>query len=146
MAALDPPCQPPTACQPPASGRRRIRATITATAVCVAVAVVLTGPPRPLSFDLRLPLAVLVLGAAWTAFPARRPAGGRRPAVSMATPWLILTSMAGVASLTVKVLTTDPALDGALFAAGAAVCCLGIGACVPGGQRDRTGRPDSADR
>jgi hypothetical protein len=68
----------------------------------------------------------------------------------MATPWLILTSTAGVAVLTLKLLTAYPALYGAIFAVGAAICCLAIGVCVtgafaPGGRRDGTARPDSAD-
>jgi hypothetical protein len=123
-----------------------VRAAVTAGAVCAAVAVVLTGPTRPVPFDMRLPLAVLALGAAWTAFPARRPADARRPAARVATPWLILTSAAGIASLTVRLATSDPALDGALLAAGAAACCLGLGAWVTCGGRGRRGGPDSAGR
>lgn len=135
MAALDSPYQPPAECHPPAAGRLRLRAVITAVAVCGAVAVVATGPVRPLSFDMRLPLVVLAIGAVWTALAARRPADGRRPPVPMATPWLILTATAGVALLTLKLLTVYPALGGALFAVGAAVCCLAGGAYATGGRR-----------
>lgn len=149
MAALDPPCQPPSACQPtagqPTAGPRRgVRAMITAAAVCGAVAVEVTGPERPVSFEMRLPLLVLVIGTVWAAYPARRPASAR-PAVPMVTPWLVLTSTAGVALLTLKVLIADPALDDAIFAVGAAVSLLAIGVCVTGRRRDDAARPDSAD-
>jgi hypothetical protein len=175
LATLDPPCQPPAVAAgdaagaalavsagdspgdaeafPPAGARRWLRVVITAAAVGAAVAVVLTGPPRPATFQLRLPLLVLLTGAAWTALPAlrsrwsrlARATAGRRAAVPMATPWLILTSTAGVAVLTLKLLTADPALYAAVFAVGAAICCLAIGVCVTGGRRGGTARPDDAD-
>jgi hypothetical protein len=171
LATLDPPCPPPAVSAgavpavsagvapgdagalPHAGARRWLRAVITAAAVGAAVAVVVTGPPRPATFQLRLPLLVLLTGAAWTALPAlrsrwsrlARATAGRRAAVPMATPWLILTSTAGVAVLTLKLLTADPALYAAVFAVGAAICCLAIGACVTGGRRGGTARPGDAD-
>ena len=144
MAALDPPCQPPSACQPPVASRRWTRVMITAAAVGGAVAVEVTGPERPVSFEMRLPLLVLVIGTVWAAYPAQRPASAR-PAVPMVTPWLVLTSTAGVALLTLKMLIADPALEDAIFAVGAAVSLLAIGVCLTGRRRDDAARPDSAD-
>lgn len=48
----------------------------------------------------------------------------------MATPALILTSTAGTAAITVKLLTAAPAYGNALFAVSAAVCCLMVGRIV----------------
>jgi hypothetical protein len=132
---------------------------LTAAAVALAIAVVVTGPPRSVAFDARLPLAVLALGALWNAAAWRRrvivvggemivrgllrtrriplsgdglPAapGRTRPPVPMATPWLISTCTAGVAALTIKGLADWPGLADAMLAVGTAVCCLSLGACL----------------
>jgi len=81
----------------------------------------------------------------WTALPERRGARERRRAARMATPWLIFTSTAGVAVLTAKALAESPALAGALFALGAAVCFLAIGAWLTGGRHDDADGLPSAD-
>jgi hypothetical protein len=63
VAALDVPgATAPTMWRPSATRRYSCLALTTA-AVAVAVAVVVTGPPRPVAFDVRLPLVVLALGA-----------------------------------------------------------------------------------
>jgi hypothetical protein len=132
---------------------------LTAAAVALAIAVVVTGPPRSVAFDIRLPLVVLALGTLQNAALWRRrvivtpdqmivrgllrtrriPLSGdgppaapwqTRPPVPMATPGLVLTSTVGVTALTVKGLTVQPELAGAVLAVGAAVCCLTLGACV----------------
>jgi hypothetical protein len=161
LAALDVPGVPAPTIWRPSAARRYGCLALTAAAVALAVAVVLTGPPRPASFDVRLPLVVLALGAVWNAALWRRRAvitpeelvvrsllrtrrialadgGAALPApVPMATPWLILTGTSGVAALTVRGLTERPELAGAALAGGAAVCCLALGACL---LRERNGR------
>ena len=152
MAALNTTWRPPAA-------RRYGCLALTAAAVALAIAVVVTGPARPVAFDIRLPLVVLALGTLWNAALWRRrvivtsdqmigrgllrtrriPLSGdgpppdpeqTRPPVPMATPWLILTGTAGVAALTVKALTAQPELAGAALAVGTAVCCLSLGVCM----------------
>lgn len=131
----------------PAFRGRCARLAATAVAVAAAIACVLTGPPRPALFDLRLPLLVLAAGAVWNAARWRqRPARPARWPVPMATPWLIMTATAGVAAVTAKVVTADPALVGALLAVGAAACCLAVGLCVMAGRGRRAARPDNGDR
>jgi hypothetical protein len=152
VAALD------TIWRPPAARRYGCLA-LTAAAVALAIAVVVTGPPRPVAFDARLPVVVLALGTLWNAVLWRRrvivasgemivrgllrtrriPLSGdgppatperARPPVPIATPWLILTGTVGIAALTIKGLTERPELTGAVLAVGAAVCCLSLGACL----------------
>jgi hypothetical protein len=138
VAALDRGRNPP-------AGRRRTRVFVTAAGVGAAVTLVVTGPPRPVSFDVRLPLLVLGIGALWTAATRRRTAGGgKRAAVPMATPWLLFTSTVGIGLLTARLLAGDPALSGALLAIGAAASCLALGACLAGGRRGGPARPDHA--
>jgi hypothetical protein len=158
VAALDTLGAPATTWRPPPAQRYGCLA-VAAAAVALAIAVVVTGPPRSVAFDARLPLVVLALGTLWNAALWRRrvivtsgqmivrgllrtrriplsgggpPAdpGWARPSVPMATPWLILTGTAGVAALTIKGLTTRPELAGAMLAAGATICCLSLGVCV----------------
>jgi hypothetical protein len=125
--------------------RRLTRAFVTAAGVAVAVTLVVTGPPRPMSFDIRLPLLVLGGGALWTAAAWRRTAGAKRAAIPVATPWLLLTSTVGIGLLTARLLADDPAMSGALLAFGAALCCLALGVCLTGGRHDRAARPDGTD-
>lgn len=73
MAALDSleDAPPALAWKPPA--RRRIAVLVlTLLAVGLAIAVVATGPPRPLAYDMRLPLLVLAGGALVNAVQWRR--------------------------------------------------------------------------
>jgi hypothetical protein len=63
VAALDAPGAPAPTIWRPSAARRYGCLALTAAAVAVAVAVVVTGPPRPVAFDVRLPLVVLALGA-----------------------------------------------------------------------------------
>ncbi|HEX6527341.1 MAG TPA: hypothetical protein VF070_46120 [Streptosporangiaceae bacterium] len=127
------------------SGRFRVLAT--AAAVALSVALELTGPPRPFLFSLRLPLAVLLIGAGWTEasawLGARWPGdvARSRKSVPMATPVLILTSTAGVAAVTAKLVSLSPALVFAVFAVASAACCLAVGILVTGGRRQRATRP-----
>jgi hypothetical protein len=131
----------------PPGGNSRFRVLATAVGVALSMALELTGPPRPFLFSLRLPLAVLLIGAAWTEasvwMGARWPgdvAKSRKP-VPMATPVLILTSTAGVAAVTAKLVSVSPPLACAVFAAASAACCLAVGVLVTGGRRRRTTRP-----
>jgi len=48
----------------------------------------------------------------------------------MVTPWLVLTSTIGVATLTAKILTAHPRYADVLLAGGAAVCCATLVACA----------------
>lgn len=73
MAALDSPEDPPPVptWRPPA--RRRVTVlALTLLAVGLAIAVVATGPPRPVTYDMRLPLLVLAGGALVNAAQWRR--------------------------------------------------------------------------
>jgi len=131
----------------PPGGNSRFRVLATAVAVVLSVALELTGPSRPFLFSLRLPLAVLLIGAAWTQAPAwmgaRWPGdvvSSRKP-VPMATPVLILTSTAGVAAVTAKLVSVSPALACAMFSVASAACCLAVGLLVMGGRRRRATRP-----
>jgi len=54
--------------------------------------------------------------------------GLRRPRVTIATPWLVVTATLGVAAATAKVLTEHPQLSGGLLAGGAAVLIATLGA------------------
>jgi hypothetical protein len=159
VAALNVPGPPAATTWRPPAARRYGCLALAAGAVALAIAVVVTGPPRSAAFDIRLPLVVLALGALRNAALWRRrvivtsgqmivrgllrtrriplpgdgpPAGPglARPPVPMATPWLILTGIVGVAALTIKGLTAQPELMGAVLAVGAGACCLSLGACV----------------
>jgi hypothetical protein len=73
LAALDSreDSPPSVAWKPPA--RRRITVlALTLLAVALAIAVVATAPPRPLAYDMRLPLLVLACGALANAVQWRR--------------------------------------------------------------------------
>lgn len=73
MAALDAPedPRPAPAWRPPA--RRRVTAlALTLLAVGLAVAVVATGPPGPVTYEMRLPLLTLAAGALVSAVQWRR--------------------------------------------------------------------------
>jgi hypothetical protein len=73
LAALDPPEDPPlvTAWRP--SARRRVTVlTLTLLAVGLAIAVVVTGPPGPVTYEMRLPLLVLACGVPVNAIQWRR--------------------------------------------------------------------------
>jgi hypothetical protein len=131
----------------PPGDNSRFRVLATAVAVGLSVALELTGPPRPFLFSLRLPLAVLLIGAAWTQAPAwmgaRWPgdvARSRKP-VPMATPVLVLTSTAGVAAVTAKLVSVSPALACAMFSVASAACCFAVGLLVVGGRRRHATRP-----
>jgi hypothetical protein len=63
VAALDASGAPAPTIWRPSAARRYGCLALTAAAVAVAVAVVVTGPPRPVAFDIRLPLVVLALGS-----------------------------------------------------------------------------------
>jgi len=145
----------------PSAARRYGCLALAAMAVALAIAIVVTGPPRSVAFDIRLPLVVLALGTLWNAAVWRRRvivtsdqmivrgllrtrripllSDGSGPAsrpVPMATPWLILTGTVGVAALTIKGLTAQPELAGAALAVGMGVCCLSLGACLLGERGD----------
>ena len=150
MAALDPASAPAPVAAAPApvvtasapvslcapadviAGRGRVRVLVTAVAVALSVALELTGPPRPFLFSLRLPLVVLAIGAIWTRAPRQEDMASSRTPVPMATPGLILSSTAGTAALTVKLVSVSPAL---------ACDVLGrLGGLLPGGRPARGGR------
>jgi hypothetical protein len=114
---------------------RVLSVTVTAIAVAGAIALEASGPPESFLFRARLPLLVLALGTVWTAFRWRARTARRREPVPMATPALILTSAAGIAALTMKLLIAAPAYGNALIAASAAVCCLALGLALTGGSR-----------
>ena len=63
---------PPVPTWKPSARRRIIAAALTPLAVGLAIAVVATGPPRPLTYDARLPLLVLACGALANAVQWRR--------------------------------------------------------------------------
>jgi hypothetical protein len=159
-----------------APGRQRAECVIwTLLGLAVSVFMEAAGPSRPVSFCLRLPLLVLVIGGTWCAARWRRQvivtadevivrtlvrtrrvpravamcstalgtgifiARAQRPWVlrhhpgvpaPVVTPWLVLTTTVGVATLTVKILTTHPQYADALLAGGAAVCCVTLVACA----------------
>jgi hypothetical protein len=132
----------------PRGAGSRFGVLATAIAVGLSVALELTGPPRPFLFSLRLPLIVLLIGAAWTQAPAwmgaRWPGdvARSRKSVPMATPVLILTSTAGVAAVTAKLVSLSPGLACAAFSVASAACCLAVGLLLTGGRRRRAPRPD----
>lgn len=106
--------------------------TGTAVAVGAAIALEISGPARPWTFCVRLPLAVLALSAGLMVVRRCRRRGFLRrigPA-PMATPCLVLSSTAGVTAVTVQLLTAAPALAGALAAASAGILCLTFGLCL----------------
>jgi hypothetical protein len=73
LAALDPPEDPPPVWAWRPSARRRVTVSaVTLLAVGLAIAVVATGPPEPVTYDLRLPLLVLAGGALVNAAQWRR--------------------------------------------------------------------------
>jgi hypothetical protein len=64
LAALDSPEDPPPVWAWRPSARRRVTVSaLTLLAVGLAIAVVATGPPGPVTYDMRLPLLVLASGA-----------------------------------------------------------------------------------
>jgi peptidoglycan/LPS O-acetylase OafA/YrhL len=131
VAVLDTPDAPAPTTWRPSAGWRYGCLALTVAAVALAIAVVVTGPPRSVAFDIRLPLVVLALGMLWSASQWRRRVvkPPRRP-VPMATPWLILPAAVGIAALTIKGLTAQPELAGAALAVASALCCLSLGICV----------------
>jgi hypothetical protein len=52
-----------------------------------------------------------------------------------------LTSTAGVAAVTAKLVSVSPALAFAVFSVTSAACCLAVGLLVTGGRRRRATRP-----
>jgi hypothetical protein len=73
LAALDPPEDPPPVwAWRPSAGRRVTVSALTLLAVGLAIAVVATGPPEPVTYDMRLPLLVLAGGALVNAAQWRR--------------------------------------------------------------------------
>jgi hypothetical protein len=73
LAALDPPEDPPRVWAWRPSARRRVTVSaVTLLAVGLAIAVVATGPPEPVTYDMRLPLLVLAGGALVNAAQWRR--------------------------------------------------------------------------
>lgn len=73
MAALDSPEQePPAPAWRPSSLRRATVSALTLLAVGLAIAVVATGPPEPVTYDIRLPLLVLAGGLLAKAVQWRR--------------------------------------------------------------------------
>jgi hypothetical protein len=134
-----------------------------------------SGPDRPVSFCMRLPLLVLAGGGTWCAARWRRRvivtadavlvrtlvrtrripraaamcstalgtgmfiARAQRPwalrghlgvPAPVITPWLVLTTTVGVATLTAKVLAMHPQYADALLVAGVVVCCLTLATCA----------------
>lgn len=122
-----------------AVGRSRLRVLATAAAVAGAVALEVTGPPQPFLFSLRLPLAVLAIGAVWTQAGWRGDVTRSRKPVPMATPWMLLTSTAGIAAVTVKLVSVSPATACALLSVASAACCLVVGLLMTDGRRLSTG-------
>jgi hypothetical protein len=110
-------------------------------AVALSVALELTGPPQPFLFSLRLPLVVLAIGVIWTQVRRQEYMASSRPPVPMATPGLILSSMAGTTAVTVKLVSVSPALACVMFSVASAVCCLAVGLLVMGGRRRGAARP-----
>jgi hypothetical protein len=123
------------------AGRGRVRVLVTAVAVALSVALELTGPPQPFLFSLRLPLVVLAIGVIWTQARRQEYMASSRPPVPMATPGLILSSMAGTTAVTVKLVSVSPALACVMFSVASAVCCLAVGLLVMGGRRRGAARP-----
>jgi hypothetical protein len=73
LAALDSPEDPPPVFTWRPSARRRVTVSaLTLLAVGLAIAVVATGPPGPVTFEMRLPLLVLAGGALVNAAEWRR--------------------------------------------------------------------------
>jgi hypothetical protein len=73
LAALDSPEDPsPVWAWRPSARRRVTVSALTLLAVGLAIAVVTTGPPGPVTFDMRLPLLVLAAGALVNAAQWRR--------------------------------------------------------------------------
>jgi hypothetical protein len=73
LAALDSPEDPPPVWAWRPSARRRVTiSALTLLAVGLAIAVVATGPPGPVTYDMRLPLLVLAGGALVNAVQWRR--------------------------------------------------------------------------
>lgn len=156
MAALDPASAPapavsvfvPAAVSLSASavaGRSRLRVLATAAAVAVAMTLEVTGPPRPFLFSLRLPLAVLAIGAVWTEVRWRGERASSGKSIPMATPCLVLTSTAGVAAVTVKLVSLSPVTACALLSVASAACCLAVGLLVMSGRRRKTARARRRD-
>ena len=159
MAALDPASAPAPVAAAPApvvtasapvslcvpadviAGRGRVRVLVTAVAVALSVALELTGPPRPFLFSLRLPLVVLAIGTIWTRARRQEYMASSRTPVPMATPGLILSSTAGTAALTVKLVSASPALACAMLSVASAACCLAVGLLMTRGRRRSASRP-----
>jgi hypothetical protein len=73
LAALESPEDPPPAPAWRPSARRRVTVlALTLSAVGLAIALVATGPPEPVTYDMRLPLLVLAGGALVNADQWRR--------------------------------------------------------------------------
>jgi hypothetical protein len=73
LTAQDPPEDPPPVWAWRPSARRRVTVSaVTLLAVGLAIAVVATGPPEPVTYDMRLPLLVLAGGALANAAQWRR--------------------------------------------------------------------------
>lgn len=139
MAALYP-ASPPVS-GPDAVGRSRLRVLVTAAALAFSVALELTGPPQSFLSSLRLPLAVLVMGALWAQARWRGERASSRRSVPMATPCLILSSTAGIAVATVKLASVSPSMACALLSFASAGCCLAVGLLVTDGRRQGEARP-----
>jgi hypothetical protein len=133
------------------SAKRLLAVVLTAVALAAAIAMVVTGPPESVTFDLRLPLLVLVGGLILTATQwGWRPRWGwsprrdRRtrvmlatdliadppPPVPMATPWLVLTVTVGVAAATLKAYETNPAVVAGVLGGSGAFCLMLSVACL----------------
>jgi hypothetical protein len=73
LAALDPPEDlPPVRAWRPSARRRVTVSALTLLAVGLAIAVVATGPPGPVTYEMRLPLLILAGGALVNAAQWRR--------------------------------------------------------------------------
>ena len=112
------------------AARWRWRVTVTADAVTVRTLWRTRRIPHPTAMcSTALGTGLFIARAQGPCFLGHRLLRGlRRPQVTIATPWLVVTATLGVATATVKVLTEHPQLTGGLLAGGAAVLLATLGA------------------
>lgn len=120
------------------AARWRRRVTVTADEVIVRTLVRTRRVPRAVA------MCSTALGTGMFIARAQRPWITRyHPGVPVpvVTPWLVLTMMVGVATLTTKVLAMHPQYADPLLAAGAVVCFVALVTCA---RLDRQGRPGTS--